>query len=149
MLIALPLEQCLVDDTDRTQLQEYGISEADLAARRVLNDKQAASLQTALGRLEAALARLDPPVSLDDASKEWVFCDTRKSDKFAGATRGHAPTLTASSRSVWCTRLGRHLHPIEHGLLQGWQDDQIKARAGRALVAPIAIPMRFRGGRRR
>ena len=126
---AIPLEQCLVDDTDRAQLEEYGISDDDLAARKVLTGKQAASLQTALGRLEAALGRLDPPVSLDDASKEWIFCDTRKSDKFAGATLGHAPTLTASSRSVWCTRLGRHLHPIEHGLLQGWQDDQIKARA--------------------
>ena len=151
---AIPLEQCLVDDTDRAQLEEYGISEADLAERKVLTDKQAASLQTALGRLEAALARLEPPVSLGDASEEWVFCDTRKSDKFAGATIGHAPTLTASSRSVWCTRLGRHLHPIEHGLLQGWQDDQIKARASaRALVAPIAIPMPslcgLRGGRRR
>jgi hypothetical protein len=109
----------------------------------VLTRKQAASLQIALGRLE-------PPVSLDDASKEWIFCNTSKSVKFAGATRGHAPTLTASSRSVWCTRLGRLLYPIEHGLLQGWQDDQIKARASaRALVAPIAIPMRLRGGRRR
>ena len=150
---ALPLEQCLVDDTDRAQLEEYGISEADLAERKVLTRKQAASLQTALGRLEAALARLEPPVSLGDASEEWVFCDTRKSDKFAGATIGHAPTLTASSRSVWCTRLGRHLHPIEHGLLQGWQDDQIKARASarpcRADRHPNAIPMRFRGGRRR
>ena len=103
-------------------MQKYGISEAERAARKELTDKQAASLETALGRL-------DPPVSFDDASKEWIFCDTSKSVERAGATKGHAPTLTASSRAVWCTRLGRHLYPIEHGLLQGWQDDQIQARA--------------------
>jgi hypothetical protein len=130
---AIPLEQCLVDDTNREQLQEYGISEADLAARKVLTRKQAASLQTALGGLV-------PPVSCDDARKEWIFCDTRKSVKFAGATKGHAPTLTASSRAVWCTRLGRHLHPIEHGLLQGWQDDQIQARAGARPCRPGRHP---------
>ena len=147
---AIPLEQCLVDDTDGEQLREYGISEADLAERKVLTGKQAASLQTALARLQTALGRLDPPVSLDDASKEWIFCDTRKSDKFAGATIGHAPTLTASSRSVWCTRLGRPLHPIEHGLLQGWQDDQIKARASalpcRAELHPHAFCVAAGGG---
>ena len=135
----IPLKQCLVDDTDSRELQQYGISEADRAARKVLTSKQAASLET-------ALARLEPPVSLDDASKEWIFCNTSKSAKFAGATRGHAPTLTASSRAVWCTRLGRLLYPIEHGLLQGWQDDQIKARASarpcRADRHPCAVSWR-------
>ena len=109
----------------------------------MLTSKQAASLET-------ALARLEPPVSLDDASKEWIFCNTSKSVKFAGATRGHAPTLTASSRSVWCTRLGRLLDPIEHGLLQGWQDDQIKARASarpcRAELHPYAVCVAAGGG---
>jgi hypothetical protein len=121
---AFRLKKCLVDDTNREQLRKYGISEADRAAHRELSPAQKASLATALGRLK-------PPVSFDDASKEWIFCDTGKSVKLAGAARGHAPTLTASSarRAVWCTRLGRHLYPIEHGLLQGWQDDQIEARA--------------------
>ena len=77
-------------------MQKYGISEAERAARKELTDKQAASLETALGRL-------DPPVSFDDASKEWIFCDTSKSVERAGATKGHAPTLTASSRAV-CAR---------------------------------------------
>ena len=105
-------------------MRKYGISEADRAAHRELGPAQEESLATALGRLK-------PPVSPEDASKEWIFCDTGKSVKRAGAARGHAPTLTASSarRAVWCTRLGRHLYPVEHGLLQGWQDDQIKARA--------------------
>jgi site-specific DNA-cytosine methylase len=121
---AIPLKQCLVDDTNREQMRKYGISEADRAAHRELGPAQEESLATALGRLK-------PPVSPEDASKEWIFCDTGKSVKRAGAARGHAPTLTASSarRAVWCTRLGRHLYPVEHGLLQGWQDDQIKARA--------------------
>ena len=39
----IPLEECLVDDTNREQLRQYGISEADRAARTVLTRKQAAS----------------------------------------------------------------------------------------------------------
>ena len=137
------LEQCLVDDENKEELRKYGISEADRDKHRVLSAPQEASLESALGRLKRPLTR-------EAACKQMLFCDTGKSEERAGATIGYAPTLTASNVGrVYCTKLRRFLYPVEHCLLQGWQADQIKARALAARACrpfgPVGRPHRRKG----
>ena len=135
------LEQCLVDDENKEELRKYGISEADRDKHRVLSAPQEASLESALGRLKRPLTR-------EAACKQMLFCDTGKSEERAGATIGYAPTLTASNVGrVYCTKLRRFLYPVEHCLLQGWQADQIKARALAARACGPVGPVGRTGAR--